>query len=1081
MEQFANNADSTLNGAINNSTTSIVVANGSSFPSVGDFRLIIGSDPDTAEYVLATARSGNTITVVRGQEGSSPQSWVDGTTVTHILTKGAVEALRDTLKGKTLHSSLETISNPQDGYALTWINIDGYWAARPGSPFTVVGNELSTTGNITAAKYSSGTIPLTTVGYSYVSDANQSFTVPAGVTSLKVKMWGPGGGTGNYSASGGGGAGGYSTGFISVTPGEQLILVIGSGGKKPVSTNGNGGLGGWPGGGYGTRGDASGGGGGGYSGIFTGSISQANAIVIAGGGGGASGFGNYGAGGGGGLTGGSGVGQAGKGGSQVAGGLNGNSTSSPAYTVGGMFTGGVAFTDNTTSVGVDCGGGGSGYWGGGAGQGDGAAGGGGSGFLHATRITSGATTAGANAPSGATAAQPANITDINYVAGVGLGGAASGSGNNGGDGYIVFQWGGLTSFDNDSIDLANGSSITILENNLTISPGSNGTLTLSSFASGTGGITLASGGDVIVSSGGASKYKIYSSGAVVIGDAVNNDTSAEAQAGLAGALINISAATGTATSISNQALVYNIAGVLVTQGHSGVTARVGTTDIVTITSTGATITGETWSTQRLRLGALGNTSATITGSSITGANDTIFAHSNVDVVSRLITSLNSGTSVNSTLNTGAGGSATIGLSIVAAGTTYTGIPAWTGNATIEQVGATTSSLLFSKVLGNGTSRAVTGRIWQSGAWTIGDAANNDTSAEAQAGLTGPLINLSPATGTFTSTANQALNFNIAGAHHIQGNTEVRFDIAANLAGYFDSNRTFRIGPSASSSATTFGGYVMPTSGESMYGYNASGDFAMRYVSGSTSNHAFIDLLNTAGGASTMVMMRIAAGGTASGVAAWAGNGFIEQGGSSTSCIAYTATNNTGGGRIATGRMYQSGAWCIGDATINDTSAEAQAGLTGPLLNITQITGGSLTSIANQSLHYNSAGVNTLQGHVGHALIANTTTVASTSTTKFITNVGRRVNTVVTTTSLGVSAGTEVIIVGAIASSVTITLPSGPTAGDIYTVKDQLGNAATKNIIISGNGNNIDDNSSYTMNANYQSITVIFANGSWSVI
>jgi len=879
MEQFANNADSTLNGAINNSTTSIVVANGSSFPSVGDFRLIIGSDPDTAEYVLATARSGNTITVVRGQEGSSPQSWVDGTTVTHILTKGAVEALRDTLKGKTLHSSLETISNPQDGYALTWINIDGYWAARPGSPFTVVGNELSTTGNITAAKYSSGTIPLTTVGYSYVSDANQSFTVPAGVTSLKVKMWGPGGGTGNYSASGGGGAGGYSTGFISVTPGEQLILVIGSGGKKPVSTNGNGGLGGWPGGGYGTRGDASGGGGGGYSGIFTGSISQANAIVIAGGGGGASGFGNYGAGGGGGLTGGSGVGQAGKGGSQVAGGLNGNSTSSPAYTVGGMFTGGVAFTDNTTSVGVDCGGGGSGYWGGGAGQGDGAAGGGGSGFLHATRITSGATTAGANAPSGATAAQPANITDINYVAGVGLGGAASGSGNNGGDGYIVFQWGGLTSFDNDSIDLANGSSITILENNLTISPGSNGTLTLSSFASGTGGITLASGGDVIVSSGGASKYKIYSSGAVVIGDAVNNDTS----------------------------------------------------------------------------------------------------------------------------------------------------------------------------------------------------------AEAQAGLTGPLINLSPATGTFTSTANQALNFNIAGAHHIQGNTEVRFDIAANLAGYFDSNRTFRIGPSASSSATTFGGYVMPTSGESMYGYNASGDFAMRYVSGSTSNHAFIDLLNTAGGASTMVMMRIAAGGTASGVAAWAGNGFIEQGGSSTSCIAYTATNNTGGGRIATGRMYQSGAWCIGDATINDTSAEAQAGLTGPLLNITQITGGSLTSIANQSLHYNSAGVNTLQGHVGHALIANTTTVASTSTTKFITNVGRRVNTVVTTTSLGVSAGTEVIIVGAIASSVTITLPSGPTAGDIYTVKDQLGNAATKNIIISGNGNNIDDNSSYTMNANYQSITVIFANGSWSVI
>jgi hypothetical protein len=550
MERFANNADSTLNGAIDNDDTTIVVADGSPFPSVGEFRLIFGVDADNAEIVIATARSGNTITVIRGQEGTTAQSWGDGTIVTHIVTAGAAEALRDTLKGKTLSSSLETVGASQDGYALTWVNTDGYWAARPGSQWTTANaSEIYTTktvsidgngtlasthgtgssklfvnGSILASSFVSGEIPLSTQGFGYVSDNTQTFTVPAGVTSLKVKMWGPGGGTGNYSNSGGGGAGGFSTGLLSVTPGEQLILVVGSGGKKPASSSGNGGLGGWPGGGFGTRGDASAGGGGGYSGIFTSSISQANALIVAGGGGGSSGFGNYQAGGGGGLTGGSGISVAGKGGSQIAGGLNGNNTSSPAYTVGGMFTGGTAFTDNTTHQNTnDSGGGGSGYWGGGAGQGDGAAGGGGSGFLHATRISNGSTITGANAPSGTAAAQPASTTDPNYIAGVGIGGAAvgtvqiAGSGNNGGDGYIVFQWGGQTSFDKDSIDFPNAGSITTNDSTVTFSAPTNGNVTISgpgstggvTLAPGSGIITLQSAADFILSSGTSSLVCIH--------------------------------------------------------------------------------------------------------------------------------------------------------------------------------------------------------------------------------------------------------------------------------------------------------------------------------------------------------------------------------------------------------------------------------------------------------------------------------------------------------------------------------------------------------------------------------------------
>jgi hypothetical protein len=450
-EQFANKADSTLNGAIDDSTTTIVVDDGSRFPSIGNFRVLLGSDTLTGELVIATARSGNTLTVIRGQEGTTAQSWANGSPVTHILTAGAVYTLQQSLYGKTLDSTLETISSNEDGYTLTWINGDGYWAARPGSPFTAVGDELYTTktlsidsngtvasahGNDTklfvngaavATNFKAGEIQYTVQGFGYVSDSFQTFTVPANVTSLQIKMWGPGGGTGNYSGSGGGGPGGYSTGFLSVTPGETLYLAVGSGGKKPVSSSGNGGLGGWPGGGFGTRGDASGGGGGGLTGIFSANtLTQGNALMIAGGGGGATGFGNFGAGGGGGLTGGGNVtGSSGYGGTQSAGGNNSNNNASPSYTAGSALAGGTAFTDNTTSQSNDCGGGGSGYFGGGAGQGDGRAGGGGSGYLHPSRVSSGTTTTGSNAASGNGTTSPPNSTDPNYVSGKGLGAAAT--------------------------------------------------------------------------------------------------------------------------------------------------------------------------------------------------------------------------------------------------------------------------------------------------------------------------------------------------------------------------------------------------------------------------------------------------------------------------------------------------------------------------------------------------------------------------------------------------------------------------------------------------------------------------------
>lgn len=94
-EQFANNASSTLNGGINASVTSIVITSVTGFPTTGNFRCMIGSNASTGEIIIVqTVNVGtNTFTtVLRGQEGTTAQTWTSGTVITHILTAGGLAA-----------------------------------------------------------------------------------------------------------------------------------------------------------------------------------------------------------------------------------------------------------------------------------------------------------------------------------------------------------------------------------------------------------------------------------------------------------------------------------------------------------------------------------------------------------------------------------------------------------------------------------------------------------------------------------------------------------------------------------------------------------------------------------------------------------------------------------------------------------------------------------------------------------------------------------------------------------------------------------------------------------------------------
>lgn len=214
--------------------------------------------------------------------------------------------------------------------------------------------------------------------------AQQTWTVPHGVKSLEIEVWGAQGGSGHLAT---GGYGGYAKGTLIVTSGQELYINVGGQG---ISSSYNEQLaGGYNGGGYasGRYDNYYGASGGGSSDVRFGGTALEHRIIVAGGGGGggySSAPANGGAGGG--TAGGAGVSSGsyggGGGGTQSAGGAAGtNSAYSQAGTSGqgGNQTG-------TVSGWTACGGGG-GYYGGGSGGAQGAGGGGGSGYIGG--VTSG--------------------------------------------------------------------------------------------------------------------------------------------------------------------------------------------------------------------------------------------------------------------------------------------------------------------------------------------------------------------------------------------------------------------------------------------------------------------------------------------------------------------------------------------------------------------------------------------------------------------------------------------------------------------------------------------------------------------
>lgn len=352
-------------------------------------------------------------------------------TITNITTSSAI------LGGNVTNDGGAAITARGVVYAATLAN------ANPqigGANVTVVNDVASTTGVFTKTitglaantSYSFAAFVTNAVGTTYTTPVstfntgstfnytgtNQTYTVPAGVTSLIVSVWGAGGGGGNSSfnnpntCNGGGGA--FVTGTLAVTPGQVLTLTVGGGGVPSGGKTFGGG------GGTAQQDTASGGG--------LSAINIAGSYVVIAGGGGGGGYDIGPAGSGGLLTGGDGTyAPCGRGGTQTGGGSGGTSD----Y---GVAPSGTALMGGDSSI-YGGGGGGGGYYGGGAGIGyygrptaSSGGGGGGSSFLGSLSGTEASSAGSGMSPGGTSSRYYRGNTGVGGLNGYGTHGAGGGNG-----------------------------------------------------------------------------------------------------------------------------------------------------------------------------------------------------------------------------------------------------------------------------------------------------------------------------------------------------------------------------------------------------------------------------------------------------------------------------------------------------------------------------------------------------------------------------------------------------------------------------------------------------------------------------
>jgi hypothetical protein len=168
IQLFANNAKTTLAAPINSSQTTITVApgTGAEFPSPSagqtfKVTLVSASSPTVNEICLCTSRTGDVLTVIRAQEGTSGTPFLLSDIVGNFDTAGTMEELLQVVQFQSQYYSFAVAGGT--GNALTATIPSTLTALTDGMSFVIKASAANTgaaTLNLTLGSTATGVLPL---------------------------------------------------------------------------------------------------------------------------------------------------------------------------------------------------------------------------------------------------------------------------------------------------------------------------------------------------------------------------------------------------------------------------------------------------------------------------------------------------------------------------------------------------------------------------------------------------------------------------------------------------------------------------------------------------------------------------------------------------------------------------------------------------------------------------------------------------------------------------------------------------------------------------------------------------------
>lgn len=154
----ANNANSTLAGPISNVATTANLAAGSGAlfpnPSANEYFTLTFIDQATGnntEIVYVTSRSGDAVTMIRAQEGTTGQNWLAGDFANNFITSGTIELMVQPTELQVQPGNYGVDSGSANALAVNFPVTPSSMAAIVGAPLRIKKSGSANTGAATLA------------------------------------------------------------------------------------------------------------------------------------------------------------------------------------------------------------------------------------------------------------------------------------------------------------------------------------------------------------------------------------------------------------------------------------------------------------------------------------------------------------------------------------------------------------------------------------------------------------------------------------------------------------------------------------------------------------------------------------------------------------------------------------------------------------------------------------------------------------------------------------------------------------------------------------------------------------------